>query len=742
MKKFIFILTSIILFSSVIVFLFTNFYHLDTISSLIPHQKQEVFKDQQTNLTSKVGKDKLQIYKDGKWEDFLIKGVNIGISKPRYFPGEAAITKEEYTRWFQYIGEMNANAVRVYTLHPPAFYQALYDYNKKAKNPIYLFHGVWIDQTNLVKYQDTYNKAVTDQFKQSIADTIDVIHGNIDIPKKPGHASGSYTADISPYVIGWIIGVEWDPHVVKNTNDKNKRIPQINDKYFSTKQASPFEIWLAQMMNYTTAYEMNKYQWQRPVSFINWVTTDLIKHPSEPYPDEDLVSVNPNHISITKDNKGGYFASYHIYPYYPDFLNYEPKYVQYIDKEGSKNSYAGYIHDLHSIHNMPILIAEFGVPSSRGMTHENIDGMNQGFISEKAQGEIDTKLFKNIVDEGLAGGLIFNWQDEWFKRTWNTMDYDDPNRRPFWYNAQTNEQHFGLLSFDPGMTQKISIDGQKKDWEKLQISPAYNKTNNAVIDNLYATSDDGYLYLRIDYKKTYLAIDKINTKILVDTIDDQGNKTIPDVNALTLNFGIDFLIDINNHSKSRVLVDSYYDTFYYKYTHEKLYLKPLDYPNTKNNGIFDPIQLTLTKGFTIPTLNKNVPFKSYETGKLLEGITDPKSSQYNSLADYYIDKQANVIELRIPWALLNIKDPSQRQIMGDIWKNGLTSHEITKGIRLGVIAYDNEHKKILATLPRTHNNMLQEKDFYLYTWQKWDKPEYHERLKKSYDIIKKAFSNY
>ena len=70
-------------------------------------------------------KDKrFQILRDGKWETIIIKGINMGMAKPGTFPGEAAITEEEYYRWFEYIGDMNANVISVYTLHPPGFYNS------------------------------------------------------------------------------------------------------------------------------------------------------------------------------------------------------------------------------------------------------------------------------------------------------------------------------------------------------------------------------------------------------------------------------------------------------------------------------------------------------------------------------------------------------------------------------------------------------------------------------------------
>lgn len=41
-------------------------------------------------------KQTLQHYTGGKWEDWTIKGVNLGMAKPGAFPGDAAITKAEY----------------------------------------------------------------------------------------------------------------------------------------------------------------------------------------------------------------------------------------------------------------------------------------------------------------------------------------------------------------------------------------------------------------------------------------------------------------------------------------------------------------------------------------------------------------------------------------------------------------------------------------------------------------------
>ena len=60
-----------------------------------------------------------------------------------------------------------------------------------------------------------------------------------------------------------------------------------------------------------------------------------------------------------------------------------------------------------------------------------------------------------------------------------------------------------------------------------------------------------------------------------------------------------------------------------------------------------------------------MPFSLYETGKLQYGNGNPSAEDFDSLADFYV--KDGILELRLPWLMLNVKDPSQKQIMGDIW---------------------------------------------------------------------------
>lgn len=685
----------------------------------IVRNKTSVYSSGEISYMSKAENKSLYIYRYGKWNKSFIKGVNIGASKPGAFPGELIISKEDYLRWFKEIADMNANAIRVYTILTPDFYDALYEYNKNALKPIYIFQGVWVNEDDISKYQDAHNSMIKNGFKEDIKTLIDIIHGNTYLPKKYGYASGTYVSDISPYVIGWILGIEWDPIFVNNTNKINEKNAAFNGKYLYTENASPFEIFLAECGEYAIDYEGEKYKMQRPISFTNWVTTDTLKHPNEPLKNEDLAEVNTEHIKCNNSFLPGLFASYHVYPYYPDSMNYQHDYKTFKDEDGNINTYKAYLRDLIKEHTVPVLVAEFGIPASRGMAHKNIYlEYNQGNVDEKSQGEMNAAMLKDIYDEGYTGGLVFAWQDEWFKRTWNTMDLDLPNRRPYWSNPQTNEQEFGILAFDPGKDKSICyVDGDISEWKNDK--PLINTSNM----KLYAKSDEKYLYIMTDIKEFDFDKDKIFFPI--DITPNSGNLKCKDYN-LSFKRPADMIIALDKNNGSKILTDSYYDVFYYLYA-KKLQMidENTDY-EIKNNGNFNPMYLCLNRPLYLPQDKITLPLEKYETGKLFIGDGNPNHKNFNSLTDYAVNRDK--IEIRIPWQLLNFMDPSTKMVMDDFYnKNEITPLKVS-GIYIGGILLND-------------NVVIENSTMEFYSWEEWEIPTYHERLKTSYDILKKAFKS-
>lgn len=661
---------------------------------------------------SRVNQRDIEIYKNGEWEKTFLKGVNIGAAKPGYFPGEFGITKNDYLRWFKYIKEMNSNVIRVYTLQMPEFYEALYEFNRYSSEPLYIIHGVWLDEELMLEEMDAFNGNVINTFKSEINKVIDATHGETTIEEIKGKAYGEYTKDISPYVAGYILGIEWEPNFTKNTNDVNKDMKDFDGKWLHTKNANPIEIFFAQVGEHAIEYETSNYRTQKPIAFSNWVTTDIISHNDDLDDQNRIVNIDERKIKSKENFKSGLFVSYHIYPYYPDFLNYDEEYTKYVDENGNKNSYEAYLKKLISYYDdRPVVVSEFGIPTSRGITHEDLArGFNQGMVNETEQGLMNKAMLEDIHSTGYAGAIIFSWQDEWFKRTWNTMDMDDPDARPYWADKMTSEEFFGLLSFDPGNKKSVSYnDGNTKEWKKADL---ITESENL---KLYMKSDEEYVYFRINKKNLDINNDEII--IPIDVTKKSGSSKVKDY-ELTFNKNADFIIKINGKDNSTLEVQNYYDTNDFLF-HSKI-------KTNKNSNKFNILKQTILGKSYMPVSKKTIDHKEFEVGKLIYGNGNPKSKDYNSLSDFIVKEDD--IEIRIPWLMLNISNPSQKLAIDDFNVEKEIKHVNIENISAGAYLIDNK----VST---------EEAQMKSYTWDKWEMPTYHERLKESYYIMQEAFKN-
>ena len=646
---------------------------------------------------------------DGSKESVFLNGVNMGAAAAGSFPGEFAVPKETYLRWFQYISDMNVQVVRVYVNQMPAFYEALAEFNAKAEKPLYLIQGVYADEDMIAAYGNAFggNGAFLDSFFSDIRNAVDMIHGSAEIEKLPGHAGGSYMADVSPYVIAWILGIEWEAGFVNGTNAAEPDRTSYEGKYVRTADASPFETFLAEAAETAISRDLEVYGSQRPVALCNWCTTDPLDHPNEPSPEmEDAAVVNAEHILATDAFQAGFFASYHVYPYYPEFLSYDQKYL-----EGEEpNPYLAYLKELVRYHTVPVLISEYGIPASRGIAHENaVTGMTQGYASERQQAEWLMSMCRDIREAGCIGGLIFTWQDEWFKRTWNSMDYEQPDRRPFWYNALSPEECFGLMAFTTGGS--VVLDGKDGDWRN--VAPVAENDGMTV----YAQSDAGYLYLMVRAKEADFERDTLYLPLGVAS--DLGSHGF---GSVRFSRGAEFLLQIHGREDTRLLVDAHYDAFYYSYAHQHTFFPQREGQYERDSGQFGPYWMAMNRPMLIPGTGETVDFSRFDAGLLRYGCTDTKDDGYDSLADFCFGK--DFVELRLPWMMIGFMDPSTKQVMDDLYKGDTITPVSTDGVRIGVCRADSKN-----TAPME-----------LYTWENWELPETGERLKASYYLLKDYFA--
>jgi hypothetical protein len=471
----------------------------------------------------KVLGDYIARYTDGDYRPVVLKGINLGSSPPGYFPGEIAyaITAEMYERWIKRIAEAGFNSIRVYTLHPPVFYEKLAEYNQRHPDrPLLLFQGIWLEEVEDASdpyCYDLINRKSS--FSAEIAEVIDCINGNGDIGFRYGKAYGVYRTDISRWTAGYIIGREVAPQEIDTTNKYHSGVSSYSGTSFSISGASASESFIAEMLDRVVAFEKAEYSISRPVSFSSWPTLDPLEHPTEIYTDEDVASFDITKIVV--NNGPGLFASYHAYPYYPNFISQEPSYRTYSDSEGP-NSYLGYLTAMKNHYSgMPLVIAEFGVPSSWGSAHQSYSGMHHGGYSEIQQGEKNMRMMHNMLDAGCAGGFMFAWMDEWFKRTWIVLyqeAYGIPAgsetipTRQLWHNETSPEQCFGLLAFEQ---------------KEVPGFVAYDTdAPSGPISSIKATHDEGFFYLEINSATDLNPTDEF--MVAFDTyLGNRGESTFP-----------------------------------------------------------------------------------------------------------------------------------------------------------------------------------------------------------------------
>lgn len=419
------------------------------------------------------GKTIYKINSKGVREPFEIKGVDLGSGQPGNFATDYAISQETYLHWFEQIKEMGANTIRIYTVLGSAFYEAFYEFNKDNPDPLYLIHGVWLNDYANFSHMSGFDAEYLDIFKEDVRTMLDVVHGQRPIELGRLTGTGTYTKDISPWVLGFILGIEWEPSTVVYTNIADDDRTSFQGEYLSTEEGTePFLNMLAEVGNEAFRYETDRYHEQHLVAFSNWPQTDPNEFPEliEVYLNK-YASLDVERIHASDKIKSGMFASYHISPYHPDFLRYIPAYASQKDTTGAINTYYAYLKLLNDRHKLPVVIAEFGVPSSRGRSSVDVNTYrSQGGLSENEQAYALVQCYKDIKDAGCAGCIIFSWQDEWFKRSWNTWANVDLLKTPFWSDYQTSEQSYGLLAFDPGDERSISyVDGDDEEWTEADI---------------------------------------------------------------------------------------------------------------------------------------------------------------------------------------------------------------------------------------------------------------------------------
>ena len=735
-------------------------------------------------LAARVQDGYFHVPQRGALTRIFIVGVDLSPATPGNYPSSPPTETAVYEKWLEEIGAMGANAVGAYALLPPGFYAALLRYNSAhQQSPLYLFQGISAKDP---PGDNLFDNGFVADFRKDLQDVVDAIHGQASIPGRPGSFGGLFSSDVSPYVVGWLVGRAMEPHLVVLTNLRNPGVTTYRGHYLNIANGNPSEVWFASMCDFAVDYEVTKYNWERPVAFVNTTSLDPLNHPTESrtaeelairgrlgekelpraslqVDDDDSVSLDPTKLKPTDAFRGGVFAAYSIYPYYPDFMNLDRHYVQGQDTQGP-SSFQAYLEELRKYHkDMPLLVSAFGIPSSLGISHFSPLGWNAGGHTETEQGNFLARMVRSVAETGCAGGLMQGWLDEWFRSNWLVRDFEIPGGRSrLWLNTLSPDANQGLEGFRPARGNTYQLRGDASRWASSRL--LYEKASGAGaardlgdrydparrLLRLYVDSDEAYLYLRLDVQNLDNDGDgkpdwnAVNYLIALGTTPDPtGSVMLPYVSNVRVPSGVDFVVRLGKPDESKILVSSAYDPY-----------NLLGVP-----GIPDQTQIRYRIPF-LPALRPTAPFQEmtvepnrrrygrdghifppvrYSRSSLRWGTTEPASPDYNTLAEWYANAKTGIIELRLPWGLLRVTDPSSLQVLGGIDRGGTFYSATTKGIQLAVVSYQPRTQQPADVLPRFRSpGVIADEDLKRYTWAPWDTVAATPYLKDGYYVVQRA----
>jgi hypothetical protein len=710
---------------------------------------------------------------EGQWTALFLKGINLGAALPGKYPSQFP-DEATYRTWITEMAELGVNCLRVYTVHPPHFYRVLQEHNARAtasgKPPLWLIHGVWAEPPPRDDFRDpTWYGA----WQQEMRDVVDLLHGRANLEARPGHASGAYRADVSAWTLAIILGREWEPFSLEAFHKRHPGTADWQGRFLGIKGGNATEVFMAEAMEAFLAYEHDTYHAQRPLAYTNWPTLDPLTHPTEATKaeelawrkklglpvdkllireyDNDAFGLDMQKVSEGAELAAGLFASYHAYPYYPDFINLDPAYRQGRDEVGP-NNYAAYLDDLVKHHTKhPVLISEIGVPSSRLVAHWQPQGFTHGGQDERAQGEQDVRFLRNIHAAGGAGGLLFAWIDEWFKKNWLVIEFEEPlDRKPLWYNVQDAEENYGLLGLHPGKDgPTILIDGKADDWDKV---PVYQQGQGMA---LKLRADEGWLHVGLFLDGGLPDWTKEAFLLGIDTLDPAlGSRRFPWGLPLRSAAGLEAVVLLHGEGDTALYLDAPYDLFTHRYA------RP--YRTIAHEGGTFLMPRTESNRDRVGRDGRRYPAHRQEIGWLKRGTQDRTNPAFDSRSEWLegrLPDGRGFLEVRLPWGLLNVTDPSSHQVVQDTVPPGeAVGRATTPGFRIALarlatkISPTKGGATVTATLPAARSSLASrigaadtEKAGTipvppLFTWPGWEEPTWHGFRKLSFGIVKEGLA--
>jgi len=355
---------------------------------------------------------------------FVVRGTSlIDLSRPErpvffrgmgyspFLPGETPVrglppgNDGRYETHLQLIKAMNANYVHVFPrLMPPNFFAAL-------------------DQTDLVYSQDVWVWAYEEDFLAPAfqAKTLNDIKEVIDHTYKVGRPDR---------LVLFSIGDELQAKCVTATDARHPEVREYRGKHLTVTNRTPTEVALAKLVDAAMDYELTRYGRRHLYCHTSWTHIGPIA---------DRPDIEVSRESVLVPDMGDLICL-NVYTYANGVRTSQPGSV-------TGTTYQGYLEQLATEMNQPILVTQVGLATSPIAPKPSIPGFGGHKVEEvpatfrSVWRDIRTARGK----EQYAGLVFFELQDEWWKSAKGPeealrQDADDP------------EQWFGVYSVDKNHT--------------------------------------------------------------------------------------------------------------------------------------------------------------------------------------------------------------------------------------------------------------------------------------------------
>ena len=257
----------------------------------------------------------------------------------------------------------------------------------------------------------------------------------------------------------------------------------------------------------------------------------------------------------------------------------------------------------------------------------------------------------------------------------------------------------------------------------IRISTRRKPTGWFALKEIRATADEGYVYLLLQTEGS--GSPDWNTllyRIAVDTHDPKrGERKLPEPYSASIASGAEFLIDIGGPGDSEIRVTPTYDPYPDK--GQAVEGRPIVSPD-KPSGVFKGMQFQANRERFWRNGHRVLPIV---IGRgTLRFLHDRPDGRTDLKADIAVGGEGT-IEMRIPWGLLNVADPSSRLVLSGISRSENSETAPTDGFRFYVYTFNKKDKKD----PR--RDQLPGRWFQapLFVWKPWDVPKYKLELKES-----------